>query len=142
MKRMTMIQALVALLLMLCPMTISASTAVNANATNQKSHKVYEMVEEMPMFPGGQKEMMTFLSKTTKYPAKAVKKKIQGRCLVQFIVEKDGSISNVRVMSKVHPLLDAEAIRVVKSMPRWMPGRLKGKPVRVKFNLPVTFCLG
>lgn len=142
MKRMTMIQALVALLLMLCPMTISASTAVNANTTNQKSHKVYEMVEEMPMFPGGQKEMMTFLSKTTKYPAKAVKKKIQGRCLVQFIVEKDGSISNVRVMSKVHPLLDAEAIRVVKSMPRWMPGRLKGKPVRVKFNLPVTFCLG
>lgn len=142
MKRMTMIQALVALLLMLCPMTISASTAVNANATNQKSHKVYEMVEEMPMFPGGQKEMMAFLSKTTKYPAKAVKKKIQGRCLVQFIVEKDGSISNVRVMSKVHPLLDAEAIRVVKSMPRWMPGRLKGKPVRVKFNLPVTFCLG
>lgn len=137
-----MIQALVALLLMLCPMTISASTAVNANTTNQKSHKVYEMVEEMPMFPGGQKEMMTFLSKTTKYPAKAVKKKIQGRCLVQFIVEKDGSISNVRVMSKVHPLLDAEAIRVVKSMPRWMPGRLKGKPVRVKFNLPVTFCLG
>ena len=142
MKRMTMIQALVALLLMLCPMTISASTAVNANTTNQKSHKVYEMVEEMPMFPGGQKEMMTFLSKTTKYPAKAVKKKIQGRCLVQFIIEKDGSISNVRVMSKVHPLLDAEAIRVVKSMPRWMPGRLKGKPVRVKFNLPVTFCLG
>lgn len=142
MKRMTMIQALVALLLILCPMTISASTAVNANTTNQKSHKVYEMVEEMPMFPGGQKEMMTFLSKTTKYPAKAVKKKIQGRCLVQFIVEKDGSISNVRVMSKVHPLLDAEAIRVVKSMPRWMPGRLKGKPVRVKFNLPVTFCLG
>ena len=142
MKRMTMIQALVALLLMLCPMTISASTAVNANATNQKSHKVYEMVEEMPMFPGGQKEMMAFLSKTTKYPPEAVKKKIQGRCLVQFIVEKDGSISNVRVMSKVHPLLDAEAIRVVKSMPRWMPGRLTGKPVRVKFNLPVTFCLG
>lgn len=137
----TIIQSLAVLLLMLCPMTISASTAVNGKPTSQKSHKVYDIVENMPMFPGGQQQLMTYLINNIVYPPEAVKRKIQGRCTVQFIVERDGSISNIRVNRKVHPLLDAEAIRVVKSMPKWSPGTQKGRAVRVKFNLPVAFRL-
>lgn len=94
----------------------------------------------MPEFPGGVKKLIEFLSKNTFYPEEAIKAKKEGRVLVQFIVEKDGSISNPSVMvSANNALLDAEAVRVVNSMPKWKPGRHRGKSVRVKYNIPISF---
>jgi len=95
----------------------------------------------MPSYPGGQSALMSFLSKSIKYPLVAEENGIQGRVMVAFVVEKDGSISNVKVTRSVDPSLDKEALRVVKSMPRWTPGRIDGKPVRVKYTVPVTFRL-
>lgn len=101
----------------------------------------FDVVEQMPEFPGGQEAMMKYLSESVKYPKEASKDGIQGRVVVQFVVEKDGSISEVEVIKKVNEHLDAEAIRVVNAMPKWKPGKQKGEPVRVKFTLPVTFRL-
>ena len=102
---------------------------------------VFDVVEVMPQFPGGQTAMLQYMMKNIKYPKQAMKEGIQGRVTVSFIVEKDGRVSNVRLLRSVQPLLDKEAIRVVKSMPKWSPGKQKGKPVRVRFNLPVMFKL-
>ena len=93
------------------------------------------------MFPGGMEEMIKFLQGEVKYPKEAQDKGLQGRVLVQFVVNKDGSICEDTVVRSVAPSLDAEAIRVVRSMPNWTPGRQKGEPVRVRFTLPVTFRL-
>ena len=114
---------------------------ITAEAKTQGKGKVYDIVDVMPSFPGGMQEMMNFLLTNVQYPKKAEKKGIEGRCIVRFIVEKNGSISNVKVVRSVHPLLDAEAVRVVNSMPKWKPGKRNGKPVRVKFNIPVQFKL-
>lgn len=116
----------------------------SANAQVQggeDSDQVYQMVEQQAEFPGGTSKLMEFLSNNINYPAAAAKKKIQGRVIVSFIVETDGSLSNVTVPRSVDPDLDKEAIRVVKSMPKWNPGKQQGKPVRVKYMLPVTFRL-
>ena len=100
------------------------------------------LVEKMPEFPGGQAALFKFLSENVKYPKEAVKKGIQGRVICQFVVEKDGSISNVEVVrSGGHHLLDQEAVRVISIMPKWKPGTLRGKPVRVKYTVPVNFRL-
>ena len=107
----------------------------------QGKDKVYDIVEVMPQYPGGMPELMQYLAKNIKYPVQAQKKGIEGRVTVRFIVEKDGSISNVTVVRHIHPLLDKEAVRVIKAMPKWSPGMLNGKPVRVKFNIPVAFRL-
>ena len=98
-------------------------------------------VDEMPTFPGGDTAMLMFLSKNTSYPESAVIDRIQGIVLVRFVVEKDGSITGVGVARGVHPLLDAEAIRVVKSMPKWNPGVLDRNPVPVSYGLPINFRL-
>ena len=82
-----------------------------------------------------------YLAKNIKYPPKAEKKGIEGKVMINFIVEKDGSISNAKVVRHIHPLLDKEAERVIKAMPKWSPGKQEGKPVRVKFNIPVAFRL-
>jgi len=108
-------------------------------AVTQKSAKVYDVVEEPPSFPGGAGAMLSWLQNNVKYPTEAVKNKIQGRVVVQFIVEKDGSVSGVTVVRSVDPLLDREAARVVGSMPKWTPGKQKGQPVRVKYTVPVVF---
>lgn len=110
-------------------------------AQAQGKDKVYDIVEVMPQYPGGMPELMEYLAKNIKYPVQAQKKGIEGRVTVRFIVEKDGSISNVTVVRHIHPLLDKEAVRVIKAMPKWSPGMLNGKPVRVKFNIPVAFLL-
>ena len=110
-------------------------------AQAQGKDKVYDIVEVMPQYPGGMPELMQYLAKNIKYPIQAQKKGIEGRVTVRFIVEKDGSISNVTVVRHIHPLLDKEAVRVIKAMPKWSPGMLNGKPVRVKFNIPVAFRL-
>lgn len=113
----------------------------NAQKTvvSQTNQKVYDEVEQMPEYPGGMPAMIEFLQTNIKYPEDAVKQKVEGRVMVQFVVETDGSISDVHVAKQVFPSLDAEAIRVVQTMPKWLPGREKGKVVRVKYNLPIVF---
>lgn len=106
-----------------------------------EENKVFDMVEEMPSFPGGPAALMQFLQSNTHYPVVAQENGVQGRVTVSFVVEKDGSITDVQVARSADPYLDKEAIRVVKSMPRWTPGRQNGSTVRVKFNVPVTFKL-
>ena len=101
----------------------------------------FDKVEEMPEFPGGTPELMKFLQENVKYPEEAMKNGIQGRVLVQFIVEKDGSITELKVVKKANELLDGEALRVANAMPKWTPGKQKGEVVRVKFTLPITFRL-
>lgn len=95
--------------------------------------------EAQPSFPGGNGAMMAYLANNVKYPKVAAENGVQGRVVVGFIVEKDGSLSDVKVKRGVDPSLDREAVRVVKSMPRWNPGKKDGQPVRVEYTLPVTF---
>ena len=105
------------------------------------SNKVFDVVEEMPSFPGGTGALMSFLSSNIKYPVVAQENGVQGRVIVGFVVERDGSITDVRVMRSVDPSLDREAQRVVKAMPRWKPGKQNGSAVRVKYTVPVVFRL-
>ena len=100
---------------------------------------VFMVVEDMPQFPGG--DVTKWLAKNTKYPMIAQENGIQGKVFVQFVIEKDGSISNVRVMRPVDPSLDKEAVRVVSSMPKWKPGKQRGKAVRVSYTVPINFQL-
>ena len=104
-------------------------------------NRVYEVVEQMPQFPGGTNALIQYLSSNVHYPPVAEENGIQGRVVCTFIVERDGSISDVRVVKNVDPSLDKEAVRVIKSMPRWSPGRQNGSPIRVKYTIPVTFRL-
>ena len=97
--------------------------------------------EEMPEFPGGMRECMNFLGKNVKYPATAQEKGIQGRVIVQFVVNRDGSIVEPKVVRGVDPDLDKEALRVISIMPKWKPGKQKGEAVRVKYTIPVMFRL-
>lgn len=106
-----------------------------------ESKNVYESVEQMPEFPGGMEEMMKFLQQNIQYPASAAKNKVEGRVVLQFVVEKDGQIGEVKVARSVDPELDAEALRVVKSMPNFIPGRQDGKPVAVWYTIPISFKL-
>ena len=107
--------------------------------TTTTAEKVFDVVDEMPSFPGGQGAMMEFLSKNIKYPIEAEENGIQGRVLVKIVVKKDGMIDSPTVVKGVDPLLNKEAIRVVKTMPKWIPGKQKGEPVNVSFTVPVTF---
>lgn len=102
---------------------------------------VYDVTETMPQFPGGQGVMMKYLAANIKYPASAVKAKKQGRVIVAFVIQKDGSVTNVRIVKSVDPELDAEALRIVKAMPNWTPGTQDGKPVNVNYTIPVVFSL-
>ena len=102
---------------------------------------IFQVVEEMPEFPGGMAEAMKFLAKNIKYPVAAQQAKIEGRVIVQFVVERDGSVSDVKVMRGVNAELDAEAIRVVSMMPKWIPGKQRGKAVAVKYTMPIMFRL-
>ena len=102
---------------------------------------IFQVVEEMPEFPGGMAEAMKFLAKNIKYPVAAQQAKIEGRVIVQFVIERDGSVSDVKVMRGVNSELDAEAIRVVSMMPKWIPGKQRGKAVAVKYTMPIMFRL-
>ena len=119
----------------------TADTLPTANLqTQQTATKIYAVVEEMPKFKGGELAMMEFLMKNMKYPQTAVKAKLEGKAIVGFVVGKDGTISDVHITKSAgHAVLDEEAMRVVKSMPAWEPGKQKGKPVNVKYNVPITF---
>ena len=104
-------------------------------------NKVFDVVEQMPSFPGGPSALMKYLSENVKYPVVAQENGVQGRVVVSFVVEKDGHITDVKVVRSVDPSLDKEAARVVKSMPSWIPGKQNGSAVRVKYNVPVSFKL-
>jgi len=114
---------------------------VEKTETPQQEEVVFVVVEEMPQFPGGMQAAMEFLGKNIKYPVEAQKAKIEGRVIVRFVVGKDGGVSNVEVMRGVSPELDAEAVRVVSSMPKWVPGKQRGKAVPVKYTMPIVFRL-
>ena len=118
-----------------CLMTANAQKTV----VSQTNQKVFDTVEQMPEYPGGMQAMIEFLQTNMKYPEDAAKQKVEGRVIVQFVVETDGSVTDVHVAKQVFPSLDAEAIRVVKAMPKWTPGKDKGRVVRVKYNLPIVF---
>lgn len=122
-------------------MAVLGLMTANAQKTvvSQSNQNVFDQVEEMPEFPGGMPALIEFLQTNIKYPKDAIKQDVGGRVMVMFVVETDGSISNVRVARKVFPSLDKEAVRVVKAMPKWKPGKEKGRPVRVNFTLPVVF---
>lgn len=104
-------------------------------------NKVFDVVEQMPSFPGGNAALMKYLSENVKYPVVAQENGVQGRVVVSFVVEKDGHITDVKVVRSVDPSLDKEAARVVRSMPSWIPGKQNGSAVRVKYNVPVSFKL-
>ena len=115
----------------------------NATAQNKKAanDKVLEKAEVMPEYPGGEQAMMKFVADNVKYPQDAIDKEISGRVLVSFVVEKDGSIGDVKVVKGIGGGCDEEAVRVVNAMPKWKPGMDKGKPVRVSYMMPITFKL-
>ena len=117
--------------------TVSAQKTVVA----QKNQKVFDIVEQMPEYPGGQAALFEYLSKNIKYPADAEKKKVEGKVFVTFVVDTDGKITEVSLLRKVFPSLDAEAIRVISAMPNWIPGKQKGQAVRVKYTVPIMFRL-
>ena len=143
--------------LLFVPLTIALmamnSSVIRANVQKEEvreaqtvkkpapDNKVYEVCEQMPSYVGGQQALMKYLMENVRYPKAAVEAKQQGRVVVQFVVEKDGAVSGVKLLKSVTPLLDAEAIRVVKAMPKWNPGKKDGKLVRVRYALPVSFRL-
>lgn len=112
-----------------------------APADSTAKEEVFMVAEQMPEYPGGMKEMLKFLQENVKYPENAMKNNVQGRVIVQFVVEKDGTPTEFKVLRSVDPDLDAEALRVMKAMPKWKPGMQKGQVVRVKFTVPVSFKL-
>lgn len=109
--------------------------------TQPQEEVIFQVVEEMPQFPGGMAEAMKFLARNMKYPTAAQQAKIEGRVIVQFVVGRDGSVKNVEVLRGVSPELDAEAVRVVSMMPKWIPGKQRGKAVAVKYTMPIMFRL-
>ena len=124
-------------------MAVFGLTTVSAQKTvvAKKNQKVFDIVEQMPEYPGGQAALFEYLSKNIKYPADAEKKKVEGKVFVTFVVDTDGKITDVSLMRKVFPSLDAEAIRVISAMPNWIPGKQKGQVVRVKYTVPIMFRL-
>jgi len=120
---------------------LKAKEVVVDEKPKEEETKVFDVVEQMPSFPGGDAELMKYLNEHMKYPVVAEENGIQGRVICTFVVERDGSITDVKVVKSVDPSLDKEAVRVLKSMPKWIPGRQNGSPVRVKYTVPVTFRL-
>ena len=123
------------LMAVFCLSTVSAQQTV----VSKKNQKVFDVVEQMPEFPGGMEALFKYMAENMKYPEDAKKQQVEGRVLVQFIVETDGSVSNTEVLMRVFPSLDAEAVRVISGMPKWIPGKQNGKVVRVKYTIPVSF---
>ena len=128
-------------LIILSLMGLFGLTTVSAQKTvvAQKNQKVFDVVEQMPEYPGGIQALFEYLSQNVKYPSDAENQKVEGRVIATFIVETDGTINNVEVVKPVFPSLDAEAIRVLSGMPKWTPGKQSGKEVRVKYTVPINF---
>ena len=124
-------------------MAVFGFTTASAQKTvvSQKNEKVFDVVEQMPEYPGGMEALFEFLKNNIKYPEDAQKQKVEGRVIATFVVETDGSISNIEVVKHAFPSLDAEAVRVIQAMPKWAPGKQKGQAVRVKYTIPINFNL-
>ena len=120
---------------------LKAKEVIADEKPKEEESKVFDVVEQMPEFPGGQAALLKWITEHIKYPAVAEENGIQGRVIATFVVERDGSVTDVQVARGVDPSLDKEAIRVLKQMPRWNPGKQNGAPVRVKYTVPVTFKL-
>ena len=116
-------------------------TPVEVEEEEVEEQQIFQVVEEMPEFPGGMGECMKFLGKNIKYPTISQENGVQGRVIVQFVVNRDGSIVDPVVVRGVDPYLDKEALRVIQMMPKWKPGKQRGKAVRVKYTVPVMFRL-
>ena len=116
-------------------------TTARAQNTDTPCGKVYQVVEQMPQFPGGPAAMIKFIADSLRYPSVVCTGGVEGRIVVRFVVDCKGNIVNPLVVRSVDPLLDREAIRLVKSMPKWIPGRQNGKPVCVIYNVPIRFKL-
>jgi periplasmic protein TonB len=145
--------------LFLMPMLFMGLVLFSLNASGQKTTKVktenappatdkdgmtdgaYQKVDEMPVFPGGDEALLKYIGENTKYPKDAKEKGIQGRVIMRFKVKEDGSVSDVAVLNGISPSIDAESIRVVGSLPKFTPGKLKGKNVAVWYMVPITFAL-
>ena len=130
-------------LLLMSLMAMMGLTTVNAQKTvvAEKNQQVFDVVEQMPEYPGGMQALFEYLSQNIAYPEDAKQQKIEGRVIATFVVETDGSISNVEVVKPAFPSLDAEAVRVLSGMPKWSPGMQSGKVVRVKYTVPINFNL-
>ena len=124
-------------------MAVFGLTTVSAQKTvvAKKNQKVFDVVEQMPQFPGGTGKLFEYLAKNVRYPKEAEDICAQGRVIATFVVEKDGSVSNAKVVRSIDPVLDAEALRVINGMPNWNPGMQNGEPVRVKYTVPISFRL-
>jgi len=124
------------------PAPLKVDSIYDSNSdVNADTDIVHDVVEVMPEYPGGMNALMSFLSDNIIYPEEAEEKGIEGRVLITFIIEKNGSISNVEVAESVNPLLDKEAVRVVKTMKKWIPGKQNNEPARVRYTLPISFVL-
>lgn len=121
--------------------TVSASevSTLYAVEDNSDDDKVYTAAEQMPQFPGGSAKLMQYINEHIVYPEEAKEKDLQGHVIVQFVVTKDGKIGDVRISRGIDPIIDNEAIRVIKSLPDFIPGRSRGKCVNVWYTLPITF---
>lgn len=135
MKRVLLILALLFTYVMV---NAQSNTGSKEKTSNEK---IYDVVEMPPSFPGGQAALLAWIASHVNYPQKAMESRIEGRIIVGFVIECDGSVSQAKILHGVDPLLDDEAIRVVMGMPKWTPGRQNGKNVRVKYNVPVNFRL-
>jgi protein TonB len=120
---------------------LKAKEVIADEKPKEEETKVFDVVEQMPEFPGGQAALLKWISDHIKYPAVAEENGIQGRVVCTFVVERDGSVTDVQVARSIDPSLDKEAVRVLKQMPRWNPGKQNGSSVRVKYTVPVTFRL-
>lgn len=121
------------------PLIIDPDKEAEYLAERKDTINAYDVVEQMPCFPGGQGKLVEFIEENMQYPKECAEKGIYGRVIVAFVVERDGQLSNIRVVKSVHPALDKEALRIVNLMPRWIPGKQNGVTVRVKYIIPIRF---
>ena len=139
------VSALILLVIVVAPVRANAQDKKENTSQTRKDtatdDKVYEVCEQMPIFKGGDAALLKYLTDSVKYPELAKKHGVQGRVVIGFIVEKDGSLTDVKVLRHVDIALDAEALRVVKGMPKWIPGCQDEQLVRVRYNVPVSFRL-
>ncbi|MBP5328169.1 MAG: energy transducer TonB [Bacteroidales bacterium] len=142
MKKTTFLKSLLTIAAMLLSYsTIQAQVVIEDTVVNEVEEEIFVFVEDFPEFPNGEDNMYKYLGANIKYPKDALENGIQGTVVVKFVVEKDGTISNVKAIRKIGGGCDEEAVRVVKRMPRWKPGKQRGKPVRTEFTLPIQFKL-
>ena len=139
------ISALILLVIVIAPARANAQDKREKTTQTRKDtatdDKVYEVCEQMPIFEGGDAALLKYLGENLKLPDEYKERGMQGRMVVGFIVEKDGSLTNVKVLRAVDIAIDAEVLRVVKGMPKWIPGRHNGQRVRVRYLLPIHICL-